>query len=270
MVQSSDIIAEYILIKGKYKQARELHEKCLEFFYKRYGQFIKDHQNEIKEYYKNEKQNNVQYGSDTNSNNKSNNNKLNNNKSNNNKSNNNKSNNNKSNNNKSNNKSFVNNSELFKENNKSFVNNSELFKENNKLVDTKVIVEEQIVIVIPNDNKGVRCENIIKSYKKTIKYLYKKISIRTHPDRCKNVYEQKYFMKAKNAFESNNITKLFIIAFKLKIKLKYIDDKFLSYIFTDILKVINVYKSKIDKIVFSDEWKWFHKEYRIEAVVNFK
>jgi hypothetical protein len=260
MVQSSDIIAEYIIIKGKYKQARELHEKCLEFFYKRYGQFIKDHQNEIKEYYKNEKQNNVQYGSDTNSNNKSNNNK---------------SNNNKSNNNKSNNKSFVNNSELFKENNKSFVNNSELFKENNKLidnklVDTKGIVEEQIVIVIPNDNKGVRCENIIKSYKKTIKYLYKKISIRTHPDRCKNVYEQKYFMKAKNAFESNNITKLFIIAFKLKIKLKYIDDKFLSYIFTDILKVINVYKSKIHKIVFSDEWKWFHKEYRIEAVVNFK
>jgi hypothetical protein len=282
MVLSSDIISNYIFIKHKYKTVKELHKKCLDFFYRKYGKFIREHQNEINEFYKNHtkhKKDNVQYGSDINDKQTENiifgsendNNECN-----------------------IDDKETKTNVDTYDKETKTNVDtydtetktnvdtydkeldvetstkNTECNIESESREFSNLGIDNMQLMVLPSAAKSdtnSNNTNIIKSFKKTIKFLYRKITVKTHPDRCKDVKVQKYFLKAKKAYDNKNIVKLFIIGYRLKIKMKYIDQSFLDFIFKNIIKIIDLYQIKIHKILISDEWKWFHTEYKIEPII---
>jgi DNA primase len=59
---------------------------------------------------------------------------------------------------------------------------------------------------------------------KDIKTIYRKISLATHPDKNNGIYEEK-FLKAKRAYENNNILELFRVAAEIGIEFPEPSDK---------------------------------------------
>jgi hypothetical protein len=92
-----------------------------------------------------------------------------------------------------------------------------------------------------------------------IKDLYKKIIIKTHPDRSKNDNFNKLFIKAQKAYENNDYIKLLLIGYIININIpRNINISLLNNIILKLENNIKFYKSSISLFLKSPEWIWFH------------
>lgn len=130
-----------------------------------------------------------------------------------------------------------------KENNNDSTDTDNDQKEKNKSDDTNSSENSE---TLDTDLKDDSIDPIIKE---TINKLYKKISLKIHPDKPNGNSEQ--FIKALNAYNSNNILELIILAELYNIEY-VLNDHVFSYIENEIKKI----DDKINELQHHVCWLW--------------
>jgi hypothetical protein len=103
---------------------------------------------------------------------------------------------------------------------------------------------------------GAKDEREVKRVKieKIVKQLYRKISIKTHPDKVQDETKNELFKEAKQAKETNDIVQLVVIASIVKVKL---DNVFKNpTVNLEIDRQLEVITIKADTMRKQYHWKW--------------
>lgn len=149
--------------------------------------------------------------------------------------------------------------EIINENNES---NSE--KKNNYIFSTDLVISKTYnknKSSPINDSNKHQNENNFNTFiekEKLIKRIYKKIAIKTHPDKVSDIKKIELFKKAKSFHENQILIGVIFIAKKLDINIDI--QKFHKKIIMEIIREISLVQEKIDKIKTSVYWKWNHED----------
>ena len=96
--------------------------------------------------------------------------------------------------------------------------------------------------------------NILNEKEKILKKLYKKIAIKTHPDKVKDNNKVALFKKAKSFYDNNILIGLIFISKKINIKIEL--QKFHKSIIIELIKEIAIVQEKINNMKSSIYLKW--------------
>ena len=107
----------------------------------------------------------------------------------------------------------------------------------------------------------------IKNYiKKFNKKLYRKIAVKSHPDKILNKEKNILFVKANQFYENNLSIGLIFIARKLEIEINIKNIKLIKYL----LKELSLTENKINQMKKSFFWIWYFSNSQIKNIVENK
>lgn len=107
----------------------------------------------------------------------------------------------------------------------------------------------------------------IKNYiKKFNKKLYRKIAVKSHPDKILNKEKNFLFVKANQFYENNLSIGLIFIARKLEIEINIKNIKLIKYL----LKELSLTENKINQMKKSFFWIWYFSNSQIKNIVENK
>lgn len=89
--------------------------------------------------------------------------------------------------------------------------------------------------------------------KEKIKKLYREIARLTHPDKIGDDTKIETYIRAKDAYETNDLMELYIICSELNILVDAEDEEIMV-----LKKLIEIKKEELAKIESSIIWKWIH------------
>jgi hypothetical protein len=100
--------------------------------------------------------------------------------------------------------------------------------------------------------------NIFYEKEKIIKRIYRKIAIKTHPDKVNDKKKIEFFKRAKTFHDNQILIGIIFIAKKLDININI--QKFHEKIIIEMLREISLVQEKINKIKTSIYWKWYNED----------